>query len=110
MEQVDKFTDLIASYILTFRTMDSIDNELICALYKTLEDIQLLYCDSNLIDKEIAYGLLVLHDNLQGAMLSGQMKIKPLFLKLAQELIDILKRYFYLNAIYHRHIKCHENS
>ncbi|HCO4392369.1 TPA: hypothetical protein N8Q04_000892 [Escherichia fergusonii] len=72
MEQVDKFTDLIASYILTFRTMDSIDNELICALYKTLEDIQLLYCDSNLIDKEIAYGLLVLHDNLQGAMLSCQ--------------------------------------
>lgn len=110
MEQVNKFTDMIASFILTFRSTDDFDNELISTLYKTLEDIQILYCDTNVIDKEIAYGLFVLHDNLRGAILSCQMKIRPLFLKLAQKLIDILKRYFYLNAIYHRHIKCHENS
>lgn len=70
MEQVKKFTDLITSFILTLRSMDGIDNELICTLYKTLEDIQMSYRDTNLIDKEIAYGLLVLHDNLQGALLS----------------------------------------
>lgn len=86
MEQVNKFTDMIASFILTFRSTDDFDNELISTLYKTLEDIQILYCDTNVIDKEIAYGLFVLHDNLRGAILSWTNEDKTLISEISSRI------------------------
>lgn len=94
MEQVNKFTDMIASFILTFRSTDDFDNELISTLYKTLEDIQILYCDTNVIDKEIAYGLFVLHDNLQGAILSRPNEDKTLISKISSRIDRYIEKIF----------------
>lgn len=94
MEQVNKFTDMIASFILTFRSTDDFDNELISTLYKTLEDIQILYCDTNVIDKEIAYGLFVLHDNLQGEILSWPNEDKTLISKISSRIDRYIEKIF----------------
>lgn len=94
MEQVNKFTDMIASFILTFRSTDDFDNELISTLYKTLEDIQILYCDTNVIDKEIAYGLFVLHDNLRGAILSWPNEDKTLISKISSRIDRYIEKIF----------------
>ncbi|CAQ90038.1 hypothetical protein [Escherichia fergusonii] len=94
MEQVNKFTDMIASFILTFRSTDDFDNELISTLYKTLEDIQILYCDTNVIDKEIAYGLFVLHDNLRGAILSWTNEDKILISEISSRIDRYIEKIF----------------
>lgn len=94
MEQVNKFTDMIASFILTFRSTDDFDNELISTLYKTLEDIQILYCDTNVIDKEIAYGLFVLHDNLRGAILSWTNEDKTLISEISSRIDRYIEKIF----------------
>lgn len=94
MKQVNKFTDMIASFILTFRSTDDFDNELISTLYKTLEDIQILYCDTNVIDKEIAYGLFVLHDNLRGAILSWTNEDKTLISEISSRIDRYIEKIF----------------
>ncbi|EHJ4092725.1 hypothetical protein J1C05_002321 [Escherichia fergusonii] len=94
MEQVNKFTDMIASFILTFRSTDDFDNELISTLYKTLEDIQILYCDTNVIDKEIAYGLFVLHDNLRRAILSWTNEDKTLISEISSRIDRYIEKIF----------------
>ncbi|HCO8215583.1 hypothetical protein [Escherichia fergusonii] len=94
MEQVNKFTDMIASFILTFRSTDDFDNELISTLYKTLEDIQILCCDTNVIDKEIAYGLFVLHDNLRGAILSWPNEDKTLISEISSRIDRYIEKIF----------------
>ena len=94
MEQVNKFTDMIASFILTFRSTDDFDNELISTLYKTLEDIQILYCDTNVIDKEIAYGLFILHDNLRGAILSWTNEDKTLISEISSRIDRYIEKIF----------------
>ncbi|QCZ31420.1 hypothetical protein D8Z79_005845 [Escherichia fergusonii] len=94
MEQVNKFTDMIASFILTFRSTDDFDNELISTLYKTLEDIQILYCDTNVIDKEIAYGLFVLHDNLRGAIISWTNEDKTLISEISSRIDRYIEKIF----------------
>ncbi|MCO7969683.1 hypothetical protein NI652_21205 [Escherichia fergusonii] len=94
MEQVNKFTDMIASFILTFRSTDDFDNELISTLYKTLEDIQILYYDTNVIDKEIAYGLFVLHDNLRGAILSWTNEDKILISEISSRIDRYIEKIF----------------
>lgn len=85
---------MIASFILTFRSTDDFDNELISTLYKTLEDIQILYCDTNVIDKEIAYGLFVLHDNLRGAILSWTNEDKTLISEISSRIDRYIEKIF----------------
>ena len=85
---------MIASFILTFRSTDDFDNELISTLYKTLEDIQILYCDTNVIDKEIAYGRFVLHDNLRGAILSWTNEDKTLISEISSRIDRYIEKIF----------------
>jgi hypothetical protein len=61
----------IISVIEKIRLQDKLDEKTINDLYTSLDEMVTNYKEKDLISKELAYNLLVLHDNLEGALKFG---------------------------------------
>ncbi|EAA8475718.1 hypothetical protein GBE28_21700 [Salmonella enterica] len=72
------FNEIIIDVVERIRLADELDENLINRLYESLDKAVIAYENEESIPKLLAYDLLVLHDNLEGALrfYSGEDKIK----------------------------------
>ncbi|EAS1759916.1 hypothetical protein OY11_18835 [Salmonella enterica] len=72
------FNEIIISVVEKIRLADELDENLINSLYESLDNVTTIYVNEEFIPKLLAYDLLILHDNLEGAfgLYSGEDKIK----------------------------------
>ncbi|EAV5636524.1 hypothetical protein DV659_21680, partial [Salmonella enterica] len=61
------FNETIIDVVEMIRLADDLDTNLIDKLYMSLDKVIIDYQSTSLIPKLLAYDLLVLHDNLEGA-------------------------------------------
>ncbi|EBU2621708.1 hypothetical protein ZD54_004712, partial [Salmonella enterica subsp. enterica] len=62
------FNETIIDVVEMIRLADDLDTNLIDKLYMSLDKVIIDYQSTSLIPKLLAYDLLVLHDNLEGAL------------------------------------------
>ncbi|WP_426726480.1 hypothetical protein DOX57_003520 [Cronobacter dublinensis] len=72
------FNEVIIDVVEKIRLADELDETIINSLYESLDKVSTVYESEEFIPKLLAYNLLVLHDNLEGALgfYSGEDKIK----------------------------------
>ncbi|ELY4664771.1 MULTISPECIES: hypothetical protein [Cronobacter] len=72
------FNEVIIDVVEKIRLADELDEGIINRLYESLDKASAFYESEEFIPKLLAYDLLVLHDNLEGALgvYSGDDKIK----------------------------------
>ncbi|ELY2857130.1 hypothetical protein SMX71_004235 [Cronobacter dublinensis] len=72
------FNELIIDVVEKIRLADELDEGMINRLYESLDKASAFYEGEQFIPKLLAYDLLVLHDNLEGALgsYSGDDKVK----------------------------------
>ncbi|EOI5727215.1 hypothetical protein ACMS09_000607 [Cronobacter malonaticus] len=72
------FNEVIINVVEKIRLADELDETIINRLYESLDKISTVYESEEVIPKLLAYNLLVLHDNLEGALgfYSGEDEIK----------------------------------
>lgn len=58
----------IINVVEKIRLLDKLDEKTINDLYTSLDEMVTNYKEKKFISKELAYNLLVLHDNLEGAL------------------------------------------
>lgn len=72
------FNEVIIDAVEKIRLAQELDETTINRLYESLDKVSNVYESQEVIPKLLAYNLLVLHDNLEGALgyYSGEDKIK----------------------------------
>ncbi|EOC0095723.1 hypothetical protein ACI0YT_003741 [Cronobacter dublinensis] len=72
------FNEVIIDVVEKIRLADELDETIINSLYESLDKVSTVYESEEFIPKLLAYNLLVLHDNLEGALgfYCGEDKIK----------------------------------